>query len=448
MRGGGWREVVAVSGGDTAMGAGVGGAVLGPSPSGALELSMRCWTSRAPGAPATRHRAVLGSGWSVEVPHDLAAERLASALGGWLSCLVLEERAIPAARRWLELATRAAPPPIVPLGHLGWTSASPLRCCPARGFESAEEAFDHVRDARHLGEQFGVDRKQVGDLIRPIGQAWAGHPPLSIPAEAGDRAACLLGRGERDVTALWCAGVHPARVVGVHTAIGVEGRLSARLVLAVLLRGPDLDWLGATLRVAGAVGELDSEIADEPADAPADLHPVQGGAEEPLAEWLARTQSDWDIADPTARGRWLALGVSRATLVQLAEAGYDPVELAWLAEGTGRSADGAARHLAGWLAAGVTPRVEHLLALHGSGRVSAWSVPSRAAVDRVRAEVGSRCRADRSTLAYLLALCGTVPDAVAAHRAGRSWRDVLATDHAPPSGDTDRLITFEEQESA
>jgi hypothetical protein len=200
--------------------------------------------------------------------------------------------------------------------------------------------------------------------------------------------------------------------------------------------------------LAGVAGALDREIIEEPADAPVDLDPVEGGAEEPLAQWLARTQSDWDVADPTARGRWLALGVSRATLVLLAEAGYDPVEVALLAQGTGRSADGAARHLAGWLAAGVTPRVEHLLALHRSGRISAWSVPSRAAVDRVRAEVGPRGSADRLRLAYLLALCGTVPDAVAAHRAGRSWRDVLAAEHPTPSGGTDRRITFEEQESA
>ena len=371
------------------------------------------------------------------------------ALGGWLSCLELEERVVPAARRWLQLATRAVSPPIAPLGHLGWTSAAPLRCCPARGFESAERAFEHVREARHLGELFGVDRKQVGDLIRSIGRAWAGHAEIAIPEHDAAQAAALLGGGGRDVTALWFAGVHPARVVAIHDAIGVQGRLSARLVLGVLVRGPDLGWLGATMRAAGVAGALDGELIGGPSGVPAGRDPVEGGVEEPLAEWLARTRRDWDASDPTARGRWLALGVSRATLMQLAEVGFDPDDVGRLAAGTGRSADGAARHLLGWLAAGVSPRVEHLVALHRSGRASVWSVPSRAAVDRVRVEVGgSRCSAERLRLAYLLALCGTVPDAVAAHRAGRTWRDELAADHTTPAADPDRTGPFEEQESA
>jgi hypothetical protein len=41
-----------------------------------------------------------------------------------------------------------------------------------------------------------------------------------------------------------------------------------------------------------------------------------------------------------------------------------------------------------------------------------------------------------------------VPDAVAAHRAGRTWRDELAADHTTPAADPDRTGPFEEQESA
>jgi hypothetical protein len=379
--------------------------------------------------------------WTVEVPHDLAAERLASALGGWLSCLEFEDRVVPAARRWLELATRAAVPPIAPLGHLGWTSASPLSCCPTRGFESAGKAFEHVRDVRHLAGQFQVDRKQLGDLVRPIGRAWLGQAAMSIPEGEAARAAELLGGGARDVAALWYSGVHPGRVVQVHSAVGVPGRLPARLFLGVLLRNPDPAWLGATMRAAGAEGEVDEVTL-------AAGVPVDGPVEESLAEWLAWTEYGWDVADPTARGRWLALGVSRATLVQLAEAGYDADDVERLARGTGRAADGAARFLAGWLSCAVKPRVDDLVALHRSGRASAWSVPSRAALDRVRATVGPRGRPDRLELAYLLALCGTVPDAVVAHRSGRTWRDELATGHTTHRGDADPAGTFEEQESA
>jgi len=415
------------------------GAALGPSPGGPLELRLRCWSSRSPGAPFVRHAARVLPDWSVEVPHDLAAERVACALGGWLSCLELEERVVPAARRWLELATRSVPPPITLLGHVAWTPTSRLRCCPSRGFESAEKAFEHVCDARHLAEQFGGDRKQVGDLVRPLGRAW--RAALSIPDHEAARAAAVLARGDRDVTALWYAGVHPGQVVAIHEAVGVPGRLPARLFLGVLLRGPDPAWVGSTMRSAGVAGQR--EVA---AGGTEGLLGSRG--EEPLAEWLAWTHGRRDVADPTARGRWLALGVSRVVLLRLAECGVDPQDVAQLAAGTGRSADGAARCLLGWLALGVTPAVRDLVALHRSGRASAWSAPPARAVERVRAELGGACSgADRLELAYLLSVCGTTADTVAAHRAGRTWRDELGIDD-PQTPGIERAVTLEEQESA
>jgi hypothetical protein len=416
------------------------GLALRPTPSGALEVSVRCWTSRARGAPFTRHRVLVGRDWSVGVPHDLAAERLASALGGWLSCLELEDRAVPAARRWLEFALRAVVPPIVPLGQLGWTSASPLRCCPVRGFESAEGAFEHVRDVRHLSELYQADRKQVGDLVRPMRTAWRAAQALTIPGEQAAWAAELVGGGARDVAALWYAGVHPDRIVAIHATLGVRGRLPARLYLGIVLRNADPAWVGSTMRAAGVEGAT-AEVARVAGV------PLDGPAEESVAEWLAWTESDWDVADRSARGRWLALGVSRVSVMQLAQAGYDPVEVARLAAGTGRSADGAARHLTAWLAGALKPRVEDLVALHRSGRWSSWSVPSRAAVERVREALpDSGRRADRLDLAYLLAVCSTVPDAVAAHRAGRTWRDELGADY--PTRPISRSGPIEEQESA
>lgn len=418
------------------------GLELPPTPSGALEVSVRCWTSRARGAPSSRHRALVGPDWSVEVPHDLAAERLAAALGGWLSCLELQDRVVPAARRWLELAMRAVVPPIAPLGHVGWMSASPLRCCPARGFQSAEKAFEHVRDVRHLSELFQVDRKQVGELVRPMRTAWRDAQALTLPSDPAARAATLVAAGARDVTALWYAGVHPDRVLAIHASLGVRGRLPARLYLGMVLRNADPAWVGSAMRAAGVEGAADEGVRVAGV-------PLGGPAEESVAEWLAWTESDWDVADRSARGRWLALGVSRASVMELAHAGYDPGDVARLAAVTGRSADGAARHLTAWLACAVTPRVEDLVALHRSGRWSSWSVPSRAAVDRVREALGgSRRRADRLDLAYLLAVCITVPDAVAAHRAGRTWRDELGAEYPTSPDNDDRSRPVQEQESA
>ena len=61
-----------------------------PTPDGSpLLASIRCWTSRAPKAPHRTHAVTIDATWQVTVPHDLESERLAVALGGYLSCLEL-----------------------------------------------------------------------------------------------------------------------------------------------------------------------------------------------------------------------------------------------------------------------------------------------------------------------------------------------------------------------
>lgn len=48
--------------------------------------------------PAT-YAVTVAPDWTVETPHDLAAERVALAFGGYSSCLELVEKGVPAARR-------------------------------------------------------------------------------------------------------------------------------------------------------------------------------------------------------------------------------------------------------------------------------------------------------------------------------------------------------------
>ena len=51
------------------------------------------------------HRVIIHPDWTVDVPHDIEAERVARSFGGWSTCLELVERVIPAYRRALDLMT-------------------------------------------------------------------------------------------------------------------------------------------------------------------------------------------------------------------------------------------------------------------------------------------------------------------------------------------------------
>ena len=147
--------------------------------------------------------------------------------------------------------------------------------------------------------------------------------------------------------------------------------------------------------------------------------PIDGPADEPVASWLAWTCAPWDQRDPGARGRWLALGVSRPMILRLADAGYDPDEIAVLADIQGRDPDGAARQVAGWLDVDLRPAVADLVRLHRSGVGPHWYVPSGRAVKRLQDELGKATPHPSATeLAFVLAVAGTVPNAVAALRSG------------------------------
>jgi hypothetical protein len=394
---------------------------LRPTPDGSpLLASIRCWTSRASKAPHRTHAVTIDVSWQVTVPHDLESERLAVALGGYLSCLELESHTIPALRHWLALERRDAPPPIR-FGDGGdrWHPRSPESCCATAGYDSAAHATEHLRDPRHLAITFGAQRRQLGDLMNAVTAAYAGTGVLTLDPLAASLAAHGLTHGQKDVTSLWYAGIHPRWVLEVRDALGITGRLPARFYLGILLRKTDLSWMGVTLRTAGI----------DPGDMLPTQHaagvPLDGPHEESVLSWLTWTHADWDLRDPSARGRFLAAGVSRRIILEIGAAGYDPDDVVRLARGVRRDPDGGARMLAAWIAAGMKPDVDELVALHESGRGPHWYVPARPAINRLREELGpvARGRPDVE-LALVLAVTGTVPDAAAAYRRGiTSWRD-------------------------
>lgn len=72
-----------------------------PHPEGTdLHLRTRCFVDASHRRPRT-HPIVLHPDWSVDTGHDLESERIAVAFGGYLSCLDLVDKVVPAARTYL-----------------------------------------------------------------------------------------------------------------------------------------------------------------------------------------------------------------------------------------------------------------------------------------------------------------------------------------------------------
>ncbi len=333
-----------------------------------LQVVVRCWTSPADTAPAATHAVTLQPDGSLSTPHDLPAERIAAAFGGYLSCLELVDRVVPALEGWWRLQTRDALPPLRRAARGSWrpTPAAAADCCTS--VPSAAQASAHLRTPQHLARQAGLPLR----LVRPLTDALlATSAAVPAPDEVQDAARCVRagrGAGGRTVSDLWEAGLHPRVLRTIHDrVVGPDGpALPPALYLGALTRRADLAWVARTLhQVADAAGG-----------------PLPEQQEADLAEWLLATGSRAHGAERDRRAAWLALGIPRTWVVDLARAGYHPDDAVRLAAGTGRPVPGAVHQLRAWLAAGLEPSVDDLLALHALG-LPAWYSPSRAAVDRL-----------------------------------------------------------------
>jgi hypothetical protein len=389
----------------------------GPAPhDGALRVALSCRTSRDPGAKSRRHGVVIEGDWSVQVPHDLAAERVAAALGGYLSCISLVDDAVPALRVWLRGMQRAEVPRLKFWGSGGdWRPEQPESCCRSTGFASAAAAAGHLRSATHVARSLGTDPRQLQTLVGACQRAHAQTGTLAMAPADVDRAATGCVKGVTDVVSLWEAGIHPLVLAAIRDEMRVEGRLPARFYLGVVSRRPDLRWVADTIAAAAQGAQaLPVDVAPEHDEEADDDEPEA----EPLVSWLAWSVQDWDQIDPTARSRWLATGVTRPLVLVMGEAGYDPDVIVAYAHAVGRRPDSVARTLRRWLEAGFDPDVNDLIHLAEVG-ISSHYVPSVAAVQRLRVEAGSLAGSRNATdLALLLCEKGTVGHAVAALRGG------------------------------
>lgn len=364
---------------------------VSPHPDGdALSVAVPCAASPDL-ADATRHPISIGPDWTVTTPHDLDAERVASAFGGYSTCLVLVERVLPAIRAMTQWRARRVVPRLRRGARGSWAvaGASRARCC--RPAPRAGDAAAHLRGLDHLWARADAPGPLVSRVADAVDHAHRGAGTFVLAPDDLDTLRRCVHPGTEPVEA-WEAGLHPDVVAAVHDhVVGADGPpLPLALYLGVVTRRPDLAWLADTLAR------------------------VDGGTDDPtLAEWLTWTHTPLDRRAPRARSGWIATGTPRAWILELSAAGYTPDDAERLAAATGRSAVGAADLLRGWVAAGCRPEVAELADVHRSG-VPAWSTPSGAAIDRLTEMLGDDLPTPGSTpltrteLGLLLVREGTV----------------------------------------
>ncbi|MEP7055527.1 MAG: hypothetical protein ABI912_09795 [Actinomycetota bacterium] len=384
---------------------------LPPAPGGAdLVLPIRCSTSGPLTGPFVAHELVIHADWSVGTVHDLEAERVAAAFGGYLTCLEYADRVLPAARRCVQARARRGLPAIrlEPLGT--WTPRDHFGVCCASTFGlTRAEAAAHVRSGEHAAARYGVHLLQVEPVVRAVLNRHAMEFEPRLPADAEDIAGRCVNYGE-DLAGLWDVGVPPALVRAIHVALGIGCRpMRPDFYLQVLSRDADLRWLNDH-----AFTVPDSVL----------------GLPWPRI-WPKRPIDEIAVG---VRASWLVLGLPTHLIEDLDRAGYRPSDVQALSRATGRPPMGSASALGGWVAAGCRPSIGQVIALHASG-VTPFYRPSKPSIRRAcDALAGSLPQASITDIGLLLAVTGSVPLAIRWGLAGFADFGVVArliTDDRP-----------------
>ena len=134
---------------------------------GVLSLEVECLTGRQ-AAHGTKHLMTIGADGSVETPHDLAAERVAVAFGGYSSCLEIVDTAGPAVREAIGLLSRRYRPALRCKRDGRWSLQRVAECGCAGAFPTAARAAAHA------------ERRSSGRAVPLLGE-----PPSDAPQ--GDR---------------------------------------------------------------------------------------------------------------------------------------------------------------------------------------------------------------------------------------------------------------------
>ncbi len=351
---------------------------VGPTRDGSdLVFDVECRSSRT-ALTGSRHEVRVRADWSVVTPHDLAAERVAAALGGYTSCLDLPELTVRACRWVMPLLARRRGPEIAYQAGRGWhiTRRSPMCGCGGRSFPEARHAATHLRSPEHVAATTTAPIFQVEAMLRALRKAHLEFRPPRREWLAAER----WVREDRGLDELWASGLPVSFVTEAAAQFPVREPYPVRFYLGLAFREVDRPWLAEVLQ----------RVPDPDA-----------------AAWLAWTKAGREPRDPELLGRWLATGVSREDVEVLAQSGSTWRHVADAAYGLDRPVRVAAAVLAQWVRVGCRPTGEHLKLLDQLGIAETYR-PSGAAIDQVQATVSVLDDPpSRTELGVMLALAGT-----------------------------------------
>ena len=369
---------------------------LTPGPDGPLTVEVECRTSpRA--RKGARHDVTIEADWTVKTPHDVEAERVAAAFGGYTSCLTLIDETVPAFRAALALLTRRIRP-VLRRDSRGVWRLSPqdqvTGCCRTTGFRTVEKAARHLRSLPHLVGAHEVPAWQLGQVMGGAQRAWGSWEGMRRP---GPEVTALV-REVGGVAELWRCGIRPDEIVELAAQVAVvDEPLPIAYFLGVAYGTADPGRHGQVVR-----------------------HRPQAD----VAAWLANVELDHRIADAQTWGRWLGYGLPRADVLTMASSGVEPDLVDEIVAVTGWSSYKAARTLAAWTRLDTRPTAAEMAVL-ARHRVSEVRFP-RELIDDLVAEIDHLVRETvwgpvaltRTEVGLMFAVLGTRHEVLTAVRAG------------------------------
>ena len=359
---------------------------VGPTPwTGDLELTIQCRTARD-AMMVTRHTLVIHDDWSVTTPHDLEAERIASAFGGYASCVDLMDRVIPRLRDSLSRVARRARPALRRDKRRAWRVPTHeiVECCRNHTFQSVQTIAEHMRSPTHLANVLGLPLWQVDEIVRQVGQACRPDMGATSP-----NARYL--REQEGLEDLWRAGIHPDHVPELAAyASAVDEPLPTTYFEGVVYAGYHPEWINGVLKY-----RPDADTA----------------------AWLAWQTPPDILSDAREWGLWLRYGLSRRDFAFAVDELVPADTVADVIEATGWPERTAARVVIGFAKADCRPTPEQLTTIARFGMEH--TIPGKATVD-VAVEDARRVGApiNRTELSLMLTIIGNRPTLLAAIQRG------------------------------
>ncbi|HMM82845.1 MAG TPA: hypothetical protein PJ998_06680 [Terrimesophilobacter sp.] len=375
---------------------------VGPAPDGGpLEIRMECRLSRA-STRGAKHPVTIHADWNVTTPHDLDAERVAAAFGGYTSCLTLVENTIPAFRAMLPILSRHERVSLTRSKNGRWQLPPAMQisnCCRGHEFITITAAAHHVRTAGHISLAYDAPRWQVSSLMssaQNVWGSWERDPSVDVQCERRIRE-------PEGATELWRAGLRPDELADLAAhASAVHEPLPVSYFLGMAYGNADPNWIGEVL-----IHRPDADTA----------------------AWLAWLDSPEMTASACEWGAWLQFGLPKNDVRIAVEAGLRADRVLMIASETGWPSRVAARNLVAWAKVGCFPTIEQFKTIvhHGVEHLE----PSGSAIDSLTGEVQllgtfSELAHDRTTLGVLLMIFGTRRGVLNALKSSILGADVFA----------------------